>query len=255
MTFAKAHIAVLTVLCILTAWQPVISQADPTNAQGWYDRGADLMSKDNVDGAVGAFKKTLGLEPKHQQALTDLADAYSLQEDWANAAATYKILSEVKVNDFTIMSHYLRALENGNIKGPQQGLVKALYSLNKSDIVISVKYLKMLEESKVSITSEDYIQVLESLTQGSGAQAAYKDKLAKSYSKKAGDTKAVDPAAAEALLAKAAEVSSSGYLKTKYQNELAALKAEKQKLESAKAREQQLQKQEEERKARSEDVV
>jgi len=77
--------------------------------QAMYDQAYDLLCDGNTDAAIAAYKAILEIDPRHIEAVHDLAHAYADAEQLGEAIATARRLTELTPDDpmgFTILSRF-----------------------------------------------------------------------------------------------------------------------------------------------------
>ncbi len=70
----------LIAFSLLICFSSIFAQ-DPTDYQGWFDKGSDLVEEDELEDAIDAFRKAIEFKANDVEALLALADAYALNEE------------------------------------------------------------------------------------------------------------------------------------------------------------------------------
>ncbi|MBF0432936.1 MAG: tetratricopeptide repeat protein [Fibrobacteria bacterium] len=151
----------------------VTQEAGFTN---WMDKGSALVDDDELIQAENAYRYALKLKPENIDAQLALADVYALQEKWEDALAIYRVLAKNASGQLRVLTPYLRAVESSGNKEELLPVLKAMFRVNKDDVVAGMKYLKVLEKEHSYQFKKEYLDVLKSLHQRPGVSQAIQKK-------------------------------------------------------------------------------
>ncbi len=87
-----------TVLKTITTGVPSVSEKD-IEFNNYFNKGNDLVSKQDYKSAIGYFEKAEAIRPEHEQTMLELANCYGLTGKYPEAIGTFKKILKYYPND------------------------------------------------------------------------------------------------------------------------------------------------------------